>query len=52
MVHTTINLWAKDLLQQWKTQINILSASEASHKASQSPKKNIKPVKECCQRQL
>lgn len=45
MADIAINLWGSDLLQQWKTQINILSASEASHKFSQSPNKNIKPVK-------
>jgi hypothetical protein len=32
-----INLWGRDMLQQWKTQINIPSVSEAGHKTGQAP---------------
>ena len=39
MADIAINLWRRDLLQQWKTQINIYSVSEAGHKASQAPNK-------------
>lgn len=34
---TAINLWGRDLLQQWKTQINIPSVSQAGQKTGQAP---------------
>jgi hypothetical protein len=33
------NLWGRDLLQQWKTQINISPVSKVSQKTSQAPNK-------------
>ena len=47
-----VNVWGRDLLQQWKTQINIPSVSQAGHKTSQAPNLKIKLVKECYQRHL
>ena len=37
-----MNLWGHDLLQQWKTWINIPSVSETSHKIKTASEKNIK----------
>lgn len=47
-----INLWGRDLLQQWKTQINIPSVSRSNHETHQAPNKNFKLVRKCYQRQL
>ena len=37
-----MNLWGHDLLQQWKTQINIPPTSETNHKIKNVSEKNIK----------
>lgn len=37
-----LNLWDHDLLQQWKTEINIPLVSETSHKIKTASEKNIK----------
>lgn len=42
VANTAMNLWGRDLLQQWKTQINILPASETSHKVKNASEKDIK----------
>lgn len=34
-----INLWGRDMLQQWKTQIHTPSVSEAGNKTGQAPNK-------------
>lgn len=47
-----INLWGRDLLQQWKTQINIPSVSGSGPEINQAPNKNFKSVRECYQGQL
>lgn len=44
-----INLWGRDLLQQWKTQINIPSVSGSGPEIHQAPNKNFKSVRECYQ---
>jgi hypothetical protein len=42
----------RDLLQQWKIQINIPSFSVSSHETCQAPNNNFKLVRESFQRQL
>lgn len=37
-----MNLWGRDLLQQWKTQINITPISDTNHKIKNASEKNIK----------
>ena len=47
-----INLWERNPLQQWKTQINNPSVSVSSHETCQAPNKNFKLLTKHCQRQL
>ena len=47
-----INVWERDILQQWKTQINVHSVSVSSQETSQAPNKNLKFIRECYQKQL
>lgn len=47
-----INLWGRNLLQQWKTQINNPSVSVSAHETHQAPNINFKLVREHYQRQL
>ena len=51
MTDIAINLCGRDLLQQWKTQINIYSVSVSSHETCQVPNKKFKLVREHYQRQ-
>lgn len=46
MADIAINLWGRDLLQQWKTQINITSISMSGHETCQAPNKMFKLVRE------
>ena len=52
MADIAINLWRSDLLQQWKTQINIPLISVSSFETCQTHNKNFKIVRECYQRHL
>ena len=52
MADIAINLWERDLLQQKKTQINIISVSVSSHESHQTPNNNSKLGREHYQRQL
>ena len=46
-----INLWERNLLQQWKTQINIPLLLVSMNETSQAPSKNLKLVRESYQMQ-
>ena len=52
MADIAINLWERNPLQQWKTQINNPSVSVSSHETCQAPNKNFKLLTKHCQRQL
>ena len=41
IANIAMNLWGCDLLQQWKTQINISQMSETNCKVIYVPEKNI-----------
>ena len=47
MADIAITLWGRDLLQQWKTQINILSVSVSNQEISQAPNKNLILIRLC-----
>lgn len=42
VAYTAMNIWECDLLQQWKTQINITLISEINHKMKNASEKNTK----------
>lgn len=51
MADRAINLWGRDLLQQWKMKL-ISPVSVSSHETHQAPNKNVKLVRERYQKQL
>lgn len=46
MANIAVNLWWHDLLQKWKTEINIPLISETNHKVNNASEINIKRSKE------
>ena len=42
MTNIAMNLWAHDLLQEWKTQINVPPVLETHHKVKNASEKTIK----------
>lgn len=52
MADIAINVWGRDVLQKWKTQINTASVSVPGHETCQAPKKKFKLFREHYKRQL